>query len=468
MRTELLPARLDVAEIGGLADIFAGAKQFRGDASGAILDKFKAAARIVIARELGIGLFEALADVHMIDGKPTLGYRLAADLLVRDGVYDFEATEHTDTRCSIEFFLVKQGKDGPVLDDSGLPVRARSLGVETYTIEDAERADLAGPGAGKRTTYKKFPRNMLFARCLGNGIRFKCRNAFRRFPVMIREEIEADTIESTATVKTPTTSTATGASTTTVTIGKNGTAPHDPPKEIAETATEKPATPPEAPAKATTPAGNVTTIDEARKQVEGDAKKPEAPADAKKDEPAPAASGDAPAPGKKRKNRFRQDAPPSDAKKDEPAGETPDAPKDEPGAEARATALAAEVGLKPGDASPLAPPADAPAATAGFEPAPAAPTAFEKTVDETEEAVLDLQAALDGVPNADAASKEVAKHAYALGVNHFGSDVNACAAWQAAGYAITKGKAPKRLPTAGEVRFFLKTIREQRAAKASS
>jgi hypothetical protein len=83
----------------------------------------QAAVKIQAGREFGIQPFAAMSGIHIIQGKPTIGAGLMAARVKGFGKYDYKVIEHSDTKCSIEYF---QGKE--------------SIGVSTFTIEDARKA----------------------------------------------------------------------------------------------------------------------------------------------------------------------------------------------------------------------------------------------------------------------------------------------------------------------------------------
>jgi len=116
-------------------------------------DVAKAAVKILAGRELGIGAFASIQGISLIQGKLNLSANLQAALLKKSGKYDFKVLQHTNKICQIEFFY-KNGK---------------AIGVETFSIDDAKQAGLLS-----NQVWAKYPKNMLFARCLTNGIRFHC------------------------------------------------------------------------------------------------------------------------------------------------------------------------------------------------------------------------------------------------------------------------------------------------------
>jgi len=123
----------------------------------------QAAVKIQAGREFGIQPFAAMSGIHIIQGKPTIGAGLMAARVKGFGKYDYKVIEHNDKVCSIEYF---QGKE--------------SIGVSTFTIEDARKAGTKN--------LDKFPKNMLFARAMSNGVKWFTPDIYE-IPVYVPEEM---------------------------------------------------------------------------------------------------------------------------------------------------------------------------------------------------------------------------------------------------------------------------------------
>ena len=131
-------------------------------------DAAQAAVKILAGQELGFGPFASMTGVHVIKGKCAISANLMAAAVKRSKRYDFKVRKNTDAEAAIEFF---EGQT--------------SLGISTFTIEDAKTAGLTS-----NDTYKKFPRNMLYARAMSNGTRWFCPDVFAG-PVYVPEELGA-------------------------------------------------------------------------------------------------------------------------------------------------------------------------------------------------------------------------------------------------------------------------------------
>ena len=140
---------LTLTEMRGIATLFASSGYWK-DAKQAA----QAFVKIAAGQEFGIMPFAAMTDIHVIEGKPTLGGHLIADRVKASPKYDFEIKEHTNEKCSIDFFDVSGAKK-------------KLLGNSTFTIQDAQEANLANRG-----NWKSYARNMLFNRAISNGYRW--------------------------------------------------------------------------------------------------------------------------------------------------------------------------------------------------------------------------------------------------------------------------------------------------------
>lgn len=133
----------------------------------------QAVVKIMAGAEMGISPFAAMSGIHIIQGKPTIGAGLMAARVKGFGKYDYKVIEHSDKICSIEYF-----------EKPGM----KSLGVSTFTIEDAKKAGTKN--------LDRFPKNMLFARAMSNGVKWYTPDIYES-PVYVPEEMESVTEETT-------------------------------------------------------------------------------------------------------------------------------------------------------------------------------------------------------------------------------------------------------------------------------
>lgn len=129
-------------------------------------DVAKCAVKIMAGLELGMPTFASMTGIHIIQGRPAMGANLMAAAIKRSGKYDYRVTEHSADVCKIAFF------------ESG-----EQIGVSEFTAADAKTAGTQH--------MNKFPKNMLFARAISNGIKWFCPDLFLG-PVYTPEELGAE------------------------------------------------------------------------------------------------------------------------------------------------------------------------------------------------------------------------------------------------------------------------------------
>lgn len=134
----------------------------------------QAIVKIMAGRELGFGPFASMTGVNIIQGKPAFGANIMAACVKKSGRYNYRVTEMTDKVCTIEFMEKMDGK-------------WLTSGVSSFTIEDARKAGTKN--------LDKFPRNMLFARAMSNGVRWYCPDVMNGSVAYTPEELGADVDE---------------------------------------------------------------------------------------------------------------------------------------------------------------------------------------------------------------------------------------------------------------------------------
>lgn len=158
-----------VDDVMRLGDVLAKSGMFADARQGA-----QAVVKILAGREMGFGEIASMTGIHVINGRVSVGANLMASAVKKSGKYDYRVTENTEKVCAIEFFQGGQNK-------------YESIGVSRFTIEDARKAGTKN--------LDKYPRNMLFARAMSNGVRWFCPDALGGAPVYTPEEMGADTDE---------------------------------------------------------------------------------------------------------------------------------------------------------------------------------------------------------------------------------------------------------------------------------
>lgn len=122
------------------------------------------AVKVLAGLEMGISAFAAMTGIHIVKGRLSAGANIMAMKVKSHPAYDYRVREMNNTACKIEFFQ-----------------NGESIGISEFTIEDAKKAGTQN--------MDKFPRNMLFARCISNGIRWYCPDAMGPSPVYTPEEL---------------------------------------------------------------------------------------------------------------------------------------------------------------------------------------------------------------------------------------------------------------------------------------
>lgn len=131
----------------------------------------QAIVKIMAGREIGVGPFGSMNGIHIIQGKPAFGANIMAGKVKSSGRYNYRVTENTDTVCTIEFMEHFNGS-------------WTTIGTSSFSIADAKKAGTKN--------LDKFPRNMLFARAMSNGVRWYCPDVMNGSVVYTPEELGAD------------------------------------------------------------------------------------------------------------------------------------------------------------------------------------------------------------------------------------------------------------------------------------
>lgn len=133
-------------------------------------DASQAIVKILAGQELGFGPFASMTGVNIIQNKPVLAANLMAAAVKRTGKYNYRVKELTDNACELIFF--EAGKE---------------VGNSRFTMEDAKAAML-----DTKDNWKKYKRNMLFARALSNGQKWYAPDVFNGATVYTPDELGAD------------------------------------------------------------------------------------------------------------------------------------------------------------------------------------------------------------------------------------------------------------------------------------
>lgn len=154
---------LSIQEITSLGEVFSKSGFF-SDATVAA----KAIVKILAGQELGIPPFTAMKELNIFNGKLAFSANLVAMIIKKSNRYDYRIRELTNEKAILDFY------EGTT-----------HLGESIFTMQDAKLAEL-----DKKDVWKKYPKNLLFARALTNGAKWYCPHIFGG-SVYTSEEIES-------------------------------------------------------------------------------------------------------------------------------------------------------------------------------------------------------------------------------------------------------------------------------------
>ena len=117
----------------------------------------QAMVKILAGKELGLPAFAAMQGIDIIQGRCRITSNTLAAMVKKSRDYDYRVREWDEEQCRIEFFVGSRGEREP-------------LGFGEFTMKEAQRAGLVRDGGN----WKKWPKAMLFARAMSNGVRAHC------------------------------------------------------------------------------------------------------------------------------------------------------------------------------------------------------------------------------------------------------------------------------------------------------
>lgn len=151
-----------------------------------VKDGPKALVKILAGQEIGVTPFQAMTNIHIIQGKATMSANLMAAKLKGSGKYDYKVDELTSDKCTVTVFEVTYGVGGVSSK------KKEKIGSFTFTMEDAKRAQLVKGGSG----WEKYPQSMLFARAVSQAVRLFAPDIFNGNVVYSPDELGGDLDES--------------------------------------------------------------------------------------------------------------------------------------------------------------------------------------------------------------------------------------------------------------------------------
>lgn len=171
MTTQALTIKDDMS-LSQLGDVFVKSGFFTDTR-----DAAQAIVKIMAGRELGFGPMAAMTGVYIVKGRVSVSANLMAAAVKRTGKYNYRVIELSAAVCELAF--LEQGQD---------------IGHSRFTAEDAKKAGTQN--------MDKYPRNMLFARAMSNGVKWYCADVFGG-PIYTPEEMGAKVDEDGDVVEMP-------------------------------------------------------------------------------------------------------------------------------------------------------------------------------------------------------------------------------------------------------------------------
>ncbi len=152
-------------DLARMADMLAKSGYFKDAREAA-----QAGVKVLAGLEMGFGAFASMTGIHLIEGKPSVGANLLAQAVKRSGRYNYRVVTHTDAECLIAFFEAGE-----------------KIGESSFSMRDAQAAGVAGRGP-----WKSYPKAMLFARALSQGVRWHCPDVLGGTTAYVPEELGAN------------------------------------------------------------------------------------------------------------------------------------------------------------------------------------------------------------------------------------------------------------------------------------
>lgn len=130
-------------------------------------------AKILAGKELGLEPIASITGINIVQGKPVLGANLIASLIARHPVYKYKVLKSDDKICEIAVYEHNE-----------------LVGSCSFTIQEA-----MGAGLINKDNWKKYPSDMLFARCISRAARRFAPGIFGGAPVYTPDEISDEHLE---------------------------------------------------------------------------------------------------------------------------------------------------------------------------------------------------------------------------------------------------------------------------------
>lgn len=130
----------------------------------------QAVVKILAGREMGLTAFESMNSLYIVNNKLAVMANAMASIVKKGKKYDYTIEKLDDQECILVFYTLNGER--------------KELGKSSFTFKDAAKAGLVN-----KDNWKSYPRNMLFARALSNGVRWYCPDAATGYTVEEMQDI---------------------------------------------------------------------------------------------------------------------------------------------------------------------------------------------------------------------------------------------------------------------------------------
>lgn len=167
-------------DIKRISTIFISSGMFKGGKNVTQTQQvYQAGVKIIAGVEFGIAPFAAMRGINIINGNAEMSANLMAAKVKKHPKYDYRVKQWDNDGCVLTFYEIPY--PGAKKDEWD------ELGDSSFNIEDARTAGLAGGD-----NWRKFARNMYFARAMSNGVRIYTPDVFYGAPVYVEGEISGE------------------------------------------------------------------------------------------------------------------------------------------------------------------------------------------------------------------------------------------------------------------------------------
>ncbi len=193
--------QLSYSEIEQIGKAFVASKMFGDD-----MDRTSMAiTKIMAGQELGLAPFASMRAVHVIEGNATLSANTMAGMVKSSGRYDYDIKKKELDGCVIDFYEIRSGKRTKIGTETFDIDEARMAGMFDSECEEAplkhniRKITMYKKGGGSwqkdgcncKANWKNYPKAMMFARAISNGVRTYCPDVFSGMLVYTPDELNA-------------------------------------------------------------------------------------------------------------------------------------------------------------------------------------------------------------------------------------------------------------------------------------